>query len=188
MGISDEFQLDAKCFVNWCHNYGLVQLTIYDIRVQNARTKVSYNYELAPNPKAQWFCDMLKYVDTPLHEGCTKYSQLSAMVKFLNIKSENMSKNCFEQILQREKIGEAFTQSELYVLLYQQKGQWVNTHFDEFWLMFEAAGGSNKGHIYSFSSQSGAITVELMGGNNSSSVPCISSTAAFECCVEKKKK
>ncbi|KAI5653327.1 hypothetical protein M9H77_30514 [Catharanthus roseus] len=40
-----------------------------------------YNYEETPNPEAQRFYDMLKSIDIPSYEGCTKYSQLSAMAK-----------------------------------------------------------------------------------------------------------
>ncbi|KAI5652994.1 hypothetical protein M9H77_30181 [Catharanthus roseus] len=48
-----------------------------------------YNNKDAPNPKAQRCYDMFKSVDTPLYEGCTKYSQLSTMARLLNIMSEN---------------------------------------------------------------------------------------------------
>ncbi|KAI5654483.1 hypothetical protein M9H77_31670 [Catharanthus roseus] len=54
-------------------------------------------------------------------------------------------------------------------------------------LMFEAAGGSNKGHVYSFDSQSTAVTAERQGGSNSSmsSVHSISFAAGSEACIEK---
>ncbi|KAI5652787.1 hypothetical protein M9H77_29974 [Catharanthus roseus] len=37
-------------------------------------------------------------------------------------------------------------------------------------LMFEAASGSSKGHVYDFGSQSAAITIEQWGGSSSSSL------------------
>ncbi|KAI5669037.1 hypothetical protein M9H77_18890 [Catharanthus roseus] len=56
-------------------------------------------------------------------------------------------------------------------------------------LMFEAASGSNKGHVYDFGSQSAAITAERWGGSSSSSsVPSASSAAAHESCIEKEKR
>ncbi|KAI5671361.1 hypothetical protein M9H77_11725 [Catharanthus roseus] len=35
-----------------------------------------YTYEEAPNPEAQWFYNMQKFVDTPLYEGCTKTKEV----------------------------------------------------------------------------------------------------------------
>ncbi|KAI5658832.1 hypothetical protein M9H77_27625 [Catharanthus roseus] len=55
-------------------------------------------------------------------------------------------------------------------------------------LMFEAAGGSNKGHVYGFGSQSGAITAERREGSSSLSVPSVSSTAGHDACIEREKK
>ncbi|KAI5672626.1 hypothetical protein M9H77_12990 [Catharanthus roseus] len=88
-------------------------------------------------------------------------------------------------------MGEAFLESDWYVLLNQQREQWVDTRSDKFWemkanmeqlhietgspiltdeqLMFEVASGSDKGHVYSFCSQSIAVTVEHQGGSISSS-------------------
>ncbi|KAI5666554.1 hypothetical protein M9H77_16407 [Catharanthus roseus] len=58
-----------------------------------------YNYEEVPYLEAKWFYDMLKSVVTPLYEGYTKYSLLFAIVRLLNIKSENnMLEKCFDQI------------------------------------------------------------------------------------------
>ncbi|KAI5649063.1 hypothetical protein M9H77_35068 [Catharanthus roseus] len=56
-------------------------------------------------------------------------------------------------------------------------------------LMFEAASGSNKGHVYGLESQSLAITTECReGSSSSSSVPSISSTAAHESCIKMERK
>ncbi|KAI5669772.1 hypothetical protein M9H77_19625 [Catharanthus roseus] len=52
-------------------------------------------------------------------------------------------------------------------------------------LMFEAAGGSNKGHVYGFASQSATITVEQQEDSNSSLlVPSVSSATAHESCIK----
>ncbi|KAI5658534.1 hypothetical protein M9H77_27327 [Catharanthus roseus] len=75
--------------------------------------------------------------------------------------------------------------SELYVLLYKQKGQWVDTCSEEYWLMFEVVGDSNKGHVCGFGSQSGAITTEQQGSSSSSSIPSVSSKTVHECCIER---
>ncbi|KAI5658304.1 hypothetical protein M9H77_27097 [Catharanthus roseus] len=82
----------------------------------------------------------------------------------------------------------------------QQKGQWVDTRYDEFWakyqelkanaerlhidtslpiptdeqLMFEDAGGNNKGHAY--------------GSSRTPSVPLISATAAHDACIKSEKR
>ncbi|KAI5667226.1 hypothetical protein M9H77_17079 [Catharanthus roseus] len=55
-------------------------------------------------------------------------------------------------------------------------------------LMFDVAGGSNKGHVYDFGSQSAAITIELRrSSSNTSSVPSVSSAAAHNACSEREK-
>ncbi|KAI5671787.1 hypothetical protein M9H77_12151 [Catharanthus roseus] len=98
----------------------------------------------------------------------------------------------YKDLMYEEKMGEAFAQSELYVLLHQQKGipkyQELKANekclhiengspmLTDEQLTFEAAGGSKKGHVYGFGSQSAAITAEQRGGNSSSSsIPLISS-------------
>ncbi|KAI5667694.1 hypothetical protein M9H77_17547 [Catharanthus roseus] len=111
----------------------------------------------------------------------------------------------------REKMDKGFAQLELYVLLHQQKGQWVDTRSDEFWelkantechhietallmqtdeqLMFQSVGGNNKGHVYCLGPQSIAITTEQWVGNNSSSsVPSVSSTTAHDACIKREKR
>ncbi|KAI5658521.1 hypothetical protein M9H77_27314 [Catharanthus roseus] len=56
-------------------------------------------------------------------------------------------------------------------------------------LMFEAAGGSNKGHIYGFGSQSTTITGERQGGSsNSSPIMSESSIAANKSFIEREKR
>ncbi|KAI5682172.1 hypothetical protein M9H77_03400 [Catharanthus roseus] len=102
----------------------------------------------------------------------------------------------------RQKMGEAFVQSELYVLLHQQKGEWVDTRSDQFWakyqelkanaeclhienglpiltdeqLMFEAAGGNT-------------VTTERWGGtSSSSSFPSVSFTVANEACIKRERR
>ncbi|KAI5663013.1 hypothetical protein M9H77_22336 [Catharanthus roseus] len=107
----------------------------------------------------------------------------------------------------RDKMDEAFTQSELYVLLHPQKGQWAKYYerkanveqlhietgspipTDE-QLMFEATGESNKDHVCGFSSQSPATTVELQGGSSSSisSVPLVFSAAGHKAYIERKRR
>ncbi|KAI5658655.1 hypothetical protein M9H77_27448 [Catharanthus roseus] len=56
--------------------------------------------------------------------------------------------------------------------------------------MFEATGGSNKGHVYGFGSESAAITAERQGGSSSSmsSVPSISSAAGHEACIKRERR
>ncbi|KAI5676462.1 hypothetical protein M9H77_07412 [Catharanthus roseus] len=55
--------------------------------------------------------------------------------------------------------------------------------------MFEAVGGSNKGHVYGFGSQSVAVTAKCQEGNSSSSlVPSVSSTATHEACIERERR
>ncbi|KAI5672507.1 hypothetical protein M9H77_12871 [Catharanthus roseus] len=108
-------------------------------------------------------------------------------------------------------MGKAFAQLELYVLLHQQKGHWVDTRFDEFLelkanaecrrietdspvppneqLMFEATGSSNKGHVYGFYSKFIAITAEQQGGSSSwSSVSLVSCATAQESYIEREKR
>ncbi|KAI5678237.1 hypothetical protein M9H77_09187 [Catharanthus roseus] len=112
-----------------------------------------------------------------------------------------------------QKIGEGFAQSDLYFLPHQQKGQWVDIRSNEFWmrffnmdadclhietgspistdeqLMFEAASGSNKGHVYGFGSQFAAITAERQAdSNSSSSVSSISFAAAHKSCTERERR
>ncbi|KAI5676667.1 hypothetical protein M9H77_07617 [Catharanthus roseus] len=56
-------------------------------------------------------------------------------------------------------------------------------------LMFEAGGGSNKGHVYGFCSQAAAITVERQGGYNSTLlVPSVSSVADHDACIAREKR
>ncbi|KAI5675408.1 hypothetical protein M9H77_06358 [Catharanthus roseus] len=56
-------------------------------------------------------------------------------------------------------------------------------------LMFEATGGSNKGHAYGFGSQFAAITAKQWGGSSSSSaVPSVSSAAAHDACIERERR
>ncbi|KAI5672297.1 hypothetical protein M9H77_12661 [Catharanthus roseus] len=50
-------------------------------------------------------------------------------------------------------------------------------------LIFEATGGSNKGYVYGFGSQSRVITAEQQRGSSSSSVPSVSYTTTHECCI-----
>ncbi|KAI5676496.1 hypothetical protein M9H77_07446 [Catharanthus roseus] len=115
----------------------------------------------------------------------------------------------------REKIGEVLVQSELYILLHQQKGQWVDTRSDKFWakyqklkatterlhiktgssiptnkqLMIKAAGGSDKDHVYNFCSQSATITTERWGGSSSSSsVSSISLASTNDAYKEREKR
>ncbi|KAI5661738.1 hypothetical protein M9H77_21061 [Catharanthus roseus] len=54
-------------------------------------------------------------------------------------------------------------------------------------LMFEAAGGSNKGLVYSFNSQSAAVTAERQGYSSSfmSSIPSVSSAAGHKACIKR---
>ncbi|KAI5672227.1 hypothetical protein M9H77_12591 [Catharanthus roseus] len=53
-------------------------------------------------------------------------------------------------------------------------------------LMFEAAGGSNMGHVYGFCSQSATVTAECQGHSSSSmsSVPSVSFVAGHEACIK----
>ncbi|KAI5683032.1 hypothetical protein M9H77_04260 [Catharanthus roseus] len=56
-------------------------------------------------------------------------------------------------------------------------------------LMFEAAGGSNKGHVYGFGSQCLAINAERWGSSSSSSfILSVSSAAAGDAYIEREKK
>ncbi|KAI5671931.1 hypothetical protein M9H77_12295 [Catharanthus roseus] len=56
-------------------------------------------------------------------------------------------------------------------------------------LMFEAACGSYKGHVYGFGSKSTAITAEQRRDSSSSSyVLSVSSTAAHNACIEREKR
>ncbi|KAI5656952.1 hypothetical protein M9H77_25745 [Catharanthus roseus] len=56
-------------------------------------------------------------------------------------------------------------------------------------LMFEAAGGSNKGYVYGFDSQSAAITVERWGGSSILlPIPSTSSAAAHESFIKRERK
>jgi hypothetical protein len=51
-----------------------------------------------PNPEAQSFFDMLKAAQAPLYNGCESYSELSAAIQALSIKSDfNISETCFNQ-------------------------------------------------------------------------------------------
>lgn len=54
--------------------------------------------------------------------------------------------------------------------------------------MFKTAGGSNKGHVYSFDSQFAAIIVERQGGTTSSLMPFASSVVAHDYYIERGKK
>ncbi|XP_039135719.1 uncharacterized protein LOC120273141 [Dioscorea cayenensis subsp. rotundata] len=59
------------------------------------------NEEETPDPKTQRLYAMLQAADEPLWAGCSKHSQLSAMTRLLNIKSEfHMSEKCYDAILQ----------------------------------------------------------------------------------------
>ncbi|XP_058726296.1 uncharacterized protein LOC131597627 [Vicia villosa] len=50
------------------------------------------------NPEAKLFFNMLKAAQAPLYNGCESYSELSAAIHALNIKSDfNISENCFNQ-------------------------------------------------------------------------------------------
>ncbi|KAI5652320.1 hypothetical protein M9H77_29507 [Catharanthus roseus] len=56
-------------------------------------------------------------------------------------------------------------------------------------LMFEAAGGNNKDHVYSFGSHSATITAERQEGSSStSSVSSVSSAAAQDAYIETEKR
>ncbi|XP_027187217.1 uncharacterized protein [Cicer arietinum] len=51
-----------------------------------------------PNPEAKIFFDMLKAAQAPLYNGCENYSELSAAIQALSIKSDfNISETCFNQ-------------------------------------------------------------------------------------------
>ncbi|PNX83353.1 hypothetical protein L195_g039394 [Trifolium pratense] len=51
-----------------------------------------------PNPEAKIFFDMLKAAQAPLYNGCESYSELSAAIQALSIKSDfNISETCFNQ-------------------------------------------------------------------------------------------
>ncbi|KAI5677798.1 hypothetical protein M9H77_08748 [Catharanthus roseus] len=89
---------------------------------------------------------------------------------------------------QQENMGDASAQSDLYVLLHQQKAKYQELkdnaeclHIEtgspistDEQLMFEATSGSNKGHVYGFGSHSSL-----------SLVPLVSSVAVYESCVER---
>ncbi|KAI5654243.1 hypothetical protein M9H77_31430 [Catharanthus roseus] len=62
--------------------------------------------------------------------------------------------------------------------------------YQELKLMFEAAGGSNKVHVYSFGSQSAAVTTERRGGSSSSmsSIPFVSSIAGHKACIKRERR
>lgn len=59
--------------------------------------------EEPPNAEPQKFYDMLKVVDTPIWEACENHLQLSVTTLLLNIKVENMSEKCFNQVCQLMK-------------------------------------------------------------------------------------
>ncbi|XP_039130890.1 uncharacterized protein LOC120267286 [Dioscorea cayenensis subsp. rotundata] len=59
------------------------------------------NEEETPDPKTQRLYAMLQAADEPLWAGCSKHSQLSAMTRLLNIKSEfHMSEKCYDAVSQ----------------------------------------------------------------------------------------
>jgi hypothetical protein len=59
------------------------------------------NMEEYPNPEAKKFYDMLATAQAPLWDGCENYTQLSASMVALSIKSDyNMSQGCFNRMVQ----------------------------------------------------------------------------------------
>ncbi|KAI5667892.1 hypothetical protein M9H77_17745 [Catharanthus roseus] len=56
-------------------------------------------------------------------------------------KASDRMKNMWYTEFGHEKMGKAFAQLELYVLLYQQKGQGVDTQSDKFWAKYQELKG-----------------------------------------------
>jgi hypothetical protein len=52
-----------------------------------------------PNEEAERFFEMLKAAQTPLWDGCSKYSTLSASLTLLSLKAEyGFSEGCFNAL------------------------------------------------------------------------------------------
>ena len=61
--------------------------------------------EKSPNPIAKKLYEMLQATDQALWPGCEKHSQLPAVARLLNIKSEyHLLERCYDSLLEKEAL------------------------------------------------------------------------------------
>ena len=74
---------------------------VLDVIGPNINPQYHVDEEEMPDLKTQRLYEMLHKANEPLWESCSKHTQLSAVARLLNIKSEfRMSEKCYDVVLQ----------------------------------------------------------------------------------------